>query len=70
MRKIVDPNEQPRELRLVAPINIEAVSGPDGQPPRPRRFHMDAYTGGTLAIAGWRFPVVVDLTLQRYKLGQ
>jgi hypothetical protein len=40
---------------------MEASAGPDAQAARPRRFHMDAYTGGPLAVAGWRFPVVVDL---------
>ena len=29
-------------------------------PPLPR-FSMVAYTGGAMKIAGWRFPVVVDL---------
>jgi len=54
-----------RELRFIAAINMEAavpVMAGDAQAARPRRFHMDAYTGGALAIAGWRFPVVVDLT--------
>ena len=32
-----------------------------GSKPRLPRFSMVAYTGGTMKIAGWRFPVVVDL---------
>ena len=52
----------PRELRLTAPLNLEAAAGPDGQGQRPRRFHMDAYSGAPMAVAGWRFPVIVDLT--------
>jgi len=51
----------PREIRLTAPLNLEAAAGPDGQGQRPRRFHMDAYSGAPMAVAGWRFPVVVDL---------
>jgi hypothetical protein len=54
----VETNVQPRELRLMAPLNLEAA-GPEGQ--RPRRFHMDAYSGAPMAVAGWRFPVIVDL---------
>lgn len=53
----------PRELTLLSEINLEAAASAsaDGQAVRPRKFHMDAYTGGALALAGWRFPVVVDL---------
>jgi hypothetical protein len=61
----VKTSEGPRELRFIAAINMEAAApaaAGDAQAARPRRFHMDAYTGGALAIAGWRFPVVVDLT--------
>ena len=32
----------------------------DGKPPLPR-FTMVAYTGGPMRIAGWRYPVIVDL---------
>ena len=49
-------NDEPRELKFIAAINMEASAGPDAQAARPRRFHMDAYTGGPLAVAGWRFP--------------
>jgi hypothetical protein len=40
-------------------IEAAAASG-DGKPALPR-FTMVAYTGGPMKIAGWRFPVVVDL---------
>ena len=53
--------DAPRELVFVAPLNLEAAAGPDGQGQRARRFHMDAYSGAPMAVAGWRFPVVVDL---------
>jgi len=60
-KRTVKTSDAPRELKFIAAINMEAAAGPDAQAARPRRFHMDAYSGGTLAIAGWRFPVVVDL---------
>jgi len=45
-------------------ITIEAAA--DGQPPadgKPKlpKFSMVAYTGGVMRIAGWRWPLVVDL---------
>jgi hypothetical protein len=49
-------------LELLAAFQIEAadaVAG-DGKPALPR-FRMVAYTGGPMRIAGWRYPVVVDL---------
>ena len=63
-KTLTERADAPRELTLLADINIEAAApgGPaDGQDKRPRRFHMDAYTGGQLQLTGWRFPVVVDL---------
>jgi len=41
-------------------LTIEAAAAGDGRPALPR-FTMVAYTGGPMRIAGWRFPVVVDL---------
>ncbi|HPP28910.1 MAG TPA: hypothetical protein PLV57_20575 [Phycisphaerae bacterium] len=45
-------------------ISIEAAAdvaaGPNGKPKLPR-FSMVAYTGGAMRIAGWRYPVIVDL---------
>jgi len=38
----------------------DGAGGGDGRAPLPR-FSMVAYTGGTMRIAGWRHPVVVDL---------
>jgi hypothetical protein len=45
-------------------ITIEAAADgtPEGQEkPRLPRFSMVAYTGGPMRIAGWRWPVIVDL---------
>ena len=61
-KTLTERTDAPRELTLLADIQIEAAApGADGQPARIRKFHMDAYTGGALTLTGWRFPVVVDL---------
>ena len=39
-------------------VDLQAVAG-DGK--ALRRFTMTAYTGGAMALAGWPYPVVVDL---------
>jgi hypothetical protein len=58
-----DPLDTPQRLELAGECEIEAeassVSG-EGKPPLPR-FKMVAYTGGPMRIAGWRYPVIVDL---------
>jgi len=50
---------------LIASCRIAAATDGDSPEqstaPRHRRFEMTAYTGGAMALAGWRFPVVVDL---------
>ena len=56
-------NPEPRELDLTASLTIEAApegAGDVGKP-RNRRFTMVAYTGGSMRIAGFSYPVVVDL---------
>jgi len=57
-------NPEPRELDLTASLTIEAAEAPPeggvGKP-RNRRFTMVAYTGGSMRIAGFSYPVVVDL---------
>ena len=62
MRKTVETSEKPPEsLALVATMQIEAAAdAAGGKAPLPR-FTMVAYTGGPMKIAGWRYPVVVDL---------
>jgi len=41
-------------------LNIEAA-GDEGDGKTLRRFTMTAYTGGEMVLAGWPYPVVVDL---------
>ncbi|MEQ8785125.1 MAG: hypothetical protein RIC55_02465 [Pirellulaceae bacterium] len=43
-------------------VRLEAATAVEGEKPPLRRFHMTAYTGGAMQLAGWRYPVVVDLT--------
>ncbi len=42
-------------------LQIEAADAAGEEKPRLPRFQMVAYTGGAMRIAGWRYPVVVDL---------
>ena len=58
------PTKPPERLELTAQMDITAADAGDGSAtgkgPLPR-FSMIAYTGGLMRIAGWRFPLVVDL---------
>jgi len=51
----------PESLALTAAMQIDvAAEAADGKAPLPR-FTMVAYTGGPMRVAGWRFPVIMDL---------
>jgi len=55
------PQTADSRLELTATCQIEAEAPPvEGKAPLPR-FRMIAYTGGPMRVAGWRYPVVVDL---------
>ncbi len=56
-------DNQAGPLALLASFQIEAgmPAGETGAAPALPRFRMVAYTGGPMRIAGWRFPVIVDL---------
>ncbi|MBU4400468.1 MAG: hypothetical protein KKE86_14180 [Planctomycetes bacterium] len=45
---------------LVIEAAADGETATDGKPRLPR-FSMVAYTGGPMRVAGWRYPVVVDL---------
>ena len=50
------------QLNLTASLHIDAAVAPqEGEKPHNRRFNMTAYTGTSMVVAGWRYPVVVDL---------
>jgi hypothetical protein len=44
---------------LASAVALDAAAGEGTQ--QLRRFTMTAYTGGAMQLAGWRYPVVVDL---------
>lgn len=47
-------------LDLIA-TSVELEAAAEGDAQQLRRFTMTAYTGGAMQLAGWRYPVVVDL---------
>jgi hypothetical protein len=52
----------PGTLQLTATAVIDMVSAAEeGSAPALPRFRMVAYTGAPMRIAGWRYPVVIDL---------
>ncbi len=54
-------NAQDNLLNLQAStVEFEAAANEESAPSL-RRFTMTAYTGGPMLLAGWRYPVVVDL---------
>lgn len=56
-----NPPPENRTLNLLAAsVNLEAAPA-EGDAQKLRRFTMTAYTGGAMQLAGWRYPVVVDL---------
>jgi hypothetical protein len=58
------PNDSPTlpaPLNLTATAHIELEAAGDGEIGGLPRFQMVAYTGGPMRIAGWKFPVVIDL---------
>jgi len=63
-------NPEPRNLTLTGTLDIAAAApaadpstgSGQGARPRNRRFTMVAYTGGPMRVAGFSYPVVVDLS--------
>ncbi len=55
-----NPPENPELNLLAASVDLEAASA-EADAQKLRRFTMTAYTGGAMQLAGWRYPVVVDL---------
>ena len=58
------PNDSPTlpaPLNLTATAHIELEAAGDGEVGGLPRFQMVAYTGGPMRIAGWKYPVVLDL---------
>jgi len=55
-----DARQLPAPLQLTASAVFDLEAAGDASPGLPR-FRMVAYTGGPMRIAGWRFPVILDL---------
>jgi len=64
MPQAIQPQQCAKPLELTAvcefQITASAQAGDGGAPALPR-FRMVAYTGGPMRVAGWKFPVIVDL---------
>lgn len=65
-RKAIKANRVPSTLRIVCDdasvLQLQAeANGDEATAPKLRRFSMIAYTGGPMRLAGWQYPVVVDL---------
>ena len=57
-----EPAHVPSTLQLTATAVIDVASaGEEGSTPSLPRFRMVAYTGAPMRIAGWRYPVIIDL---------
>jgi len=54
------PSPDGRLNLLAEAVTLEAAPT-EGDAQKLRRFTMTAYTGGAMQLAGWRYPVVVDL---------
>ena len=60
--KTSNPDRKPPEqLQLTAQMEITAAADAGDGAAKLPRFSMIAYTGGPMRIAGWRYPVVLDL---------
>lgn len=50
------------KLNITANFQLEAAQAlAENEKPKNRRFSMTAYTGGPMALDGWKYPVVIDL---------
>ncbi|MCC7408754.1 MAG: hypothetical protein IT442_11830, partial [Phycisphaeraceae bacterium] len=55
------PDQDMVSLTAAMQIDAQASASGEGATPALPRFSMVAYTGGAMRLAGWKFPVVVDL---------
>ena len=60
-RKKIDAQSPPTQLCLTASARIDMQAAADGTPNALPRFQMVGYTGGPMRVAGWKFPVILDL---------
>ncbi|MCC7409967.1 MAG: hypothetical protein IT442_18010, partial [Phycisphaeraceae bacterium] len=60
-RSALVPDQDMVSLTAAMQIDTQASATDEGATPALPRFSMVAYTGGAMRLAGWKFPVVVDL---------
>ena len=60
-RKKIDAQSPPTQLCLTATARIDMQAAADGTPNALPRFQMVGYTGGPMRVAGWKYPVILDL---------
>jgi hypothetical protein len=60
MKSSSEIGDQPQQLRLEASATLDVEAAGEGEAALPR-FRMVAYTGVPMRVAGWRYPVVIDL---------
>lgn len=51
----------PAQLNLTATAQIDVQAAAEGEAPPLPRFRMVGYTGGPMRVAGWKYPVILDL---------
>ncbi len=65
----VEADSVPNSLRIVCDegtsVTLQAAAAVEEGKPALRKFSMVAYTGGAMTLAGWQYPVVVDLAGMR-----
>jgi hypothetical protein len=56
----------PQDFKIVCAgdgeFQIDTIEAAEGETPKPRQFRMLAYTGGKMLLAGFSYPVIVDLS--------
>lgn len=60
-KKNNDQTSIPSQVQLTASAKIEVEAAADGSASGLPRFQMVAYTGGPMRVAGWKYPVILDL---------
>lgn len=66
IRKIAAKDGARDVIALSAPVTIEAAAAEGDSGSKPAKFSVVAYTGGAMEIAGWEYPIVIDLAGLEY----
>lgn len=60
-RKKIEAQTVPSHLQLTVTARVEVEAAADGSANALPRFQMVGYTGGPMRVAGWKYPVILDL---------